>query len=159
LTWKKDGVNGTSIRNIQAVARAMTEKRQDVLKSPALRMISWAIAKAIKIGQLPPSDDWFRWDLTMPPKLSIDPGRDSKARIEDYKIGFKNLTGILQEEGKTRTQHYNERCAEIVEREEIKAEWEKRTGIQIDSREMQMLTPNDPAETEETITTQDNDTE
>ena len=152
LVWKKEGINGTSIRNIQAVARCAVERRQDVLKTPMLRIISWAIAKAIKIGQLPASQDWYRWDFTMPPKVSIDPRNDSKTQIEEYKIGSVNMTGILQEKGKIHGQHIRERCAEIVERKQIQAEYEAASGIKIDDRELQMLTPNEQPETE------DNDT-
>jgi len=145
LAWKKDSINGTTIRNIQATARMKVEKRQDVLRGPAIRMVGWAIAKAIKIGQLPPSDDWFRWDFTMPPKVSIDPGRDSKALIEEYKIGSVNMTEIMQEMGKTYESVIRERAIEVATRKRIVKEVEAATGETVDDREMQMLTPNEMA--------------
>ena len=145
LTWKKDGINGTTIRNIQATARMKVEKRQDVLRGPAIRMVGWAIAKAIKIGQLPPSEDWFRWDFTMPPKVSIDPGRDSKSMIEEYKIGLTNRTTIMQEMGKTYEDVIRERAIEVATMKRITREVEKATGETIDPRDMQMLTPNEMA--------------
>tara|TARA_R110000803_G_scaffold24227_3_gene58640 strand:- start:2476 stop:4035 length:1560 start_codon:yes stop_codon:yes gene_type:complete len=159
LTWKKDGINGTTIRNIQATARMKVEKRQDVLRGPAKRMVSWAIAKAVKIGQLPPSQDWYRWDFTMPPKVSIDPGRDSKALIEEYKIGSVNMTEIMQEMGKTYENVVTQRAVEIATRKRIQREVEAATGEQIDDREMQMLTPNEmaPSGDDEQPTTQENE--
>lgn len=158
LVGKAEGINGTTIRNIQARARSSVEARQDVLRRPAQRIISWACAKAIKLGILPASEDWYRWEFTMPPKLSIDPRNDSKTQIEEYKIGGINMTGILQEKGKTHAEHIRERCNEIVERKLIKAEVEAANpGVEIDDRELQMLTPND--QEEETPTTQSNDTE
>jgi len=146
LVWKSDGANGTTIRNIQARARASVEARQDVLRKPAKRIISWAIAKAVKMGILPASDDWYKWDFTMPPKVSIDPRNDSKTQIDEYKIGALNMTGLLQEKGKTHAEHIRERCEEIAERKAIKAEVEARTNTKIDDRELQMLTPNEMGE-------------
>jgi len=150
LTWKKSELNGTTTRIVQAGARMKVEKRQDVLRGPAIRMVGWAIAKAIKIGQLPPSDDWFRWDFTMPPKVSIDPGRDSKAMIEEYKIGAINMTEIWQEKGKIPEAMLRQRAVEGAERQRIRKEVEAETEEHIDNREMQMLTPNEtPDETSE----------
>lgn len=161
LVWKAENVTGTTIRNIQARARQSIEARQDVLRRPAKRIISWAVAKAINLGLLPASDDWWRWDFTMPPKLSIDPRHDSRAQIEEYKLGAQNMTGLLQEKGKTHSEHIRERCMEIVERKLLKEEFESKYGVEIDPRELQMLTPNDMAQedTEITNNNQDNDTD
>jgi len=143
LVWKAEGVTGTTIRNIQARARASVESRQDVLRKPARRIIGWAVAKAVKLGLIPPSDDWYKWDFTMPPKLSIDPRNDSRTQIDEYKIGSQNMSGILQEKGKTHSEHIRERCMEIIERKSIKEEMEAKYGVEIDDRELQMLTPNE----------------
>jgi capsid protein len=161
LVGKSDGITGTTIRNIQARARASIEGRQDVLRQPMKRIISWAVAKAIKQGLLPASDDWYKWDFTMPPKLSIDPRNDSRTQIDEYKVGAQNMTGILQERGKTHSEHIRERCGEIVERKIIKEEYESKYGVEIDDRELQMLTPNDmaPKDMEQTTTTQTNDSD
>ena len=122
------------------------------------RIVSWALAKAIKQGLLPESDDWHRWDFTMPPKLSIDPRNDSRTQIDEYKVGAQNMTGILQERGKTHAEHIRERCGEIVERKLIKDEFESKYGVEIDDRELQMLTPNDMAP-DENANTNNNQTE
>lgn len=161
LVWKSENVTGTSIRNIQARARASVEMRQDVLRKPAQRIIAWAVAKAIKLGLLPSSDDWWRWDFTMPPKLSIDPKNDSRQQIEEYKLGAQNMTQLLQERGKTYSEHIRERCMEVVERKIIKEEFEAKYGVEIDPRELQMLTPNDmpQEEPEPQPTTEENDTD
>jgi len=161
LVGKSDGINGTTIRNIQARARASVEGRQDVLCRPMKRIVAWAVAKAIKQGLLPASDDWYKWNFTMPPKLSIDPRNDSKTQIDEYKLGAQNMTGILQEKGKTHAEHIRERCSEIIERKTIKEEFEQAYGIEIEDRELQMLTPNEmaPVETSEPPTNQDNDSD
>ena len=51
-----------------------------------------------------------------------------------------NMTGILQEKGKTHAEHIRERCMEIIERKTIKEEYEAKYGVEIDDRELQMLT-------------------
>lgn len=146
LVWKAENVTGTTIRNIQARARASVEARQDVLRKPARRIVGWALSKAIKLGLLPASDDWYKFDFTMPPKLSIDPRNDSRTQIDEYKIGSQNMSGILQEKGKTHSDHIRERCMEIIERKAIKEEMEAKFGVEIDDRELQMLTPNEQAD-------------
>jgi hypothetical protein len=82
----------------------------------------------------------------MPPKLSIDPRNDSRTQIDEYKIGSQNMTGILQEKGKTHAEHIRERCMEVIERKQIKEEYEAKFGVEIDERELQMLTPNEQAD-------------
>ena len=149
LAWKMDGLNGVSIRNVQERARHSVEARQCVLKRHALRIITWALAKAIKHEYIPaPStpSDWRKWTFNMPPKLSIDPRHDAKTQIESYKLGAKNMTEILQDQSKTHADHIRERCNEIVERKIIKAEVEAANpGVTIDDRELQMLNPNEMA--------------
>ena len=157
LVWKPESLNSATVRNIQAKARAAVEQRQETLRQPALRIMRWAVAKAVKMGLLPASDDWYKWGFTMPPLLTIDPRHDSKTAIEQYKIGSRNMTGMLQEQGKTHGEHIHERCREVVERKQIKAEYEDKYGIEIDDREIQMLTPNDMGDTNEPQPTEDNE--
>ena len=67
---------------------------------------------------------------------------------------------MLQEQGKTHSEHIHERCREIIERKQIKSEYEAKYGIEITDRELQMLTPNDMGvvnETEEPKPTEDNE--
>jgi capsid protein len=147
LFWKSEGVNSALVRNIQERARASVEDRQDVIKSPALFEIRYAVAVAINIGILPrPKNpaDWWKLGFVMPRKFSIDPGRDAQQRREDYKIGLRNRTGIIAEEGGGDIEAFDmERIDEVFNREErILAEEEKR-GIEIDRRLFYMLTPNE----------------
>ncbi|MCW8802726.1 MAG: DUF1828 domain-containing protein, partial [Candidatus Bathyarchaeota archaeon] len=50
------------------------------------------------------------------------------------------------EKGKTHSEHIRERCMEIIERKSIKEEMEAKFGVEIDDRELQMLTPNEQAD-------------
>jgi capsid protein len=147
LYWKSGGVNSALVRNIQERARASVEDRQDTIKSPALFQIRYAVAVAMNIGILPRPKkpaDWWKIGFVMPRKFSIDPGRDAAQRREDYKIGLRNRTGIISEEGGGDIEAFdNERISEVFDREDrIRAEEEKR-GYAIDRRLIYMLTANE----------------
>lgn len=147
LYWKSGEVNAALVRNIQERARMSVEDRQDVIKSPALFTIRYAVAKAIKVGLLPkPSDsaDWWKFDFNMPRKFSIDPGREAQQRREDYRMGLRNRTGILAEEGGGDNEFFDyERIGEVFDREERILAEEARRGITVDRRLFYMLTPNE----------------
>ena len=147
LYWKSGEVNAALVRNIQERARMSVEDRQDVIKSPALFQIRYAVAKAIKIGILPqPKNpaDWWKLDFAMPRKFSIDPGREAQQRREDYKIGLRNRTDILVEEGRGDISGADdERISEVFDREEKIQAAEKARGINVDRRLFYMLTANE----------------
>ena len=149
FVWDPKQLNGTANRAELEKVRRSTSERQDVLEGPANRMIVYAIAKAIKLGILPHTDDWWKWGFTKPPKISIDPGRDSKADLDNFKAGRKNMTQLLSEDGRTYEDHVRERANEVVTRKRIQAEVEEESGIQIDDREMIMYTPNEQPEEED----------
>jgi capsid protein len=120
LCWKPDGQNGTQERAEIEKARTTILDRQELLKPVAQRIIGYAISKAIKSGILPEykgSDlgGFLKWDFTLPPKFSIDLGRDSAARREDYKLGFKNLSEVIAEQGQVLDQHMDARERETVD--------------------------------------------
>jgi capsid protein len=154
FVWKPNELTGTSNRLEMSKVKKSVEDRQDVLKGPARRMVVYAIAKAIKLGILPPNDNWWNWGFTMPPKISIDPGRDAKARIDQWKAGMINQTQICAENGRTYDEHILERLYEVATKKRLKEKVEVETGIKIDDREISMLTPNeqpDPKEEEENV--------
>lgn len=148
FVWKSAELTGTSQRaEIEKVRRSIDD-RQALLEPPARRVVGYAIAKAQKLGILPPNDEWWKWTFTMPPKITIDPGKDSVASLNEWKAGVKNQSDILAEKGITTEDHFRQRAAEIVLRKQIQAEFEEKTGIHIDDREMTMYTPNEMAEPE-----------
>lgn len=142
---------GTAERAAQNMAQRSVEDRQELLKRPAKIIVSWAIAKAIKAGMLPASPDWYRWDFTMPPKLTIDDGRVGKELDTAWKSGWQNHEDILGMHGKTLEEHYDQRAREVYLRKKAAAKWSIE-GIEVEDREMAMLTPNDMSK-EETQTT------
>ena len=149
LVWKAEGMNGNGIRHVQEMARMAVSARQCTLAEAYGRLLAWAASVFIARNELSmPSDpmDVRSMCFIYPSKFSIDPRHDAKTQIELYKMGMVNLTQILREKKRKVRAHFDERCAEITLRKQVKEEWEQKTGISIDEREMLMLTPNEMAE-------------
>lgn len=109
LSWNSKELNAGAIRLIVARAMRAVQDRQDLLRLPAKRCVGYAIAKAITRGILPPCDEWFKWGFTMPPRMSVDAGRDANAIRENYKCGVQNLSEIVEENGTTLEAHAERR--------------------------------------------------
>jgi hypothetical protein len=141
LVWKASG-QGTAERHEIAKAQRAIEDRQALLTRPALAIISWAVAKAQKAGMLPQSPEWYKWTFTMPRKLTIDDGRASKEQVDGFRSGYINHEDILADHGKTLEEHYDARAREVYLRKQAAEKWSI-DGIEIEDREMCMLTPNE----------------
>jgi capsid protein len=139
---------GTSQRMEIAMAQRTIEDRQDLLFYAAKRLVGYAIAKAQKRGDLPQSPDWYKWEFSTPPKLTIDDGRITKELEALWKIGATNMRDIVSMRGQSYESHIRERAEEIALRKLIAAEVGKAYGVEIDDREMSMLTPNEQPNTE-----------
>lgn len=153
LFWKANEVNAALVRNIQERARMSVEDQQDVLKSPALFQIRYAIAKAIKVGILPKpknAADWWKWDFQMPRKFSVDLAKDAQQRREDFKLGLCNRTGMASDMGLDAEVLEDERIEEVFRRRRKIREAKKNhpDDAEGDDREFFMLTANDTAQTD-----------
>ncbi|WP_035606224.1 phage portal protein [Haloferula sp. BvORR071] len=124
--------NGTADRISLLQGRKAIEDRQSLLKPLAKRIINFALGKAIDSGILAPAKQWWNWNLSCSNRLSIDLGRDSASLREEIKLGMKNLTQILAEEGRTREDHIRERAEEDALRIKIRKEVSERYGFPID---------------------------
>jgi len=166
LVWKPEGLNGNSVRHVQEMARMSVSSRQCTLVNAYRKVLSWAASLLISRGVLPmPSNpmDVASFGFIMPAKFSIDPRHDAKTQIELYKMGIVNLTQILRERKRKLVSHYDERCYEVTLRDLKIAEWEEKTKVKIDKREIIMLTPNEMPESDtegqdQTETIEENET-
>ena len=148
FVWKAGELNGTNQRaELEKVKRSI-EDRQDLQRLYSKKLITFAIAKAVKLGMFQPDEEWYKWDFTMPPKISIDRG-DEKIQVDSWRAGSKNLTEILSERGRTFDEHTRERAVEVAKRKLIKKEVEEEYDVSIDDREMVMLTENETPEDKE----------
>jgi len=130
--------NGTADRISLLQGRKAVADRQHLLKPFAKRIVTYALGKAIDSGILPASRGFWQWDFSTCNQLSIDLGRDSNALREEYKLGLKNLSSILSEEGKSLSAHLYERAEEAALAEKIRAEVEARHGITINPEAMRL---------------------
>jgi hypothetical protein len=134
---------GTAQRTEIAMAQRSIEDRQDMLFYAARRIVGYAIAKAQKRGDLPQSPDWWKWEFSTPPKLTIDDGRVTKELEALWKIGAANMRDIVSMRGKTYEEHIRDRATEIALRKLAAREASEIYGVPVDDREMAMLTPNE----------------
>lgn len=134
---------GTAQRTEIAMAQRAIEDRQDLLFYAAKRIVGYAVAKAQKRGDLPQSPDWWKWDFSTPPKLTIDDGRVMKELETAYKLGFKSASDITAAMGKEYKDVIMQKAEEAALRRLVAAEIMTKYGVEIDQRELAMMTPNE----------------
>lgn len=141
LVWKPAG-QGTAERTEIERARRSVEERIGVLKHLGLRIITYVVAQASAARRIPMPGNMLAWDFTVPPRLTVDDGREAKAQIEAYSAGHLNETEIQGWKGRDVEDHYRERAVELGKRElirmEVEEELQASTGkpIQISPQEM-----------------------
>ena len=115
--WKAD-LSGPSQRFVLAQAqRRFDEISQAVTTQMVSRVRLWALAKAIKRGDLTPPRGMDRWWTAVyhtPQRTTIDAGRDSAADREDFKLGIRTLADIAAERGSDWQEIVDQRVAEQV---------------------------------------------
>lgn len=115
--WKAD-LSGPSQRFVLAQAqRRFDEIAQAVTTQLVSRVRLWALAKAIKRGDLTPPRGMDRWWTAVyhtPQRTTIDAGRDSAADREDFKLGIRTLADIAAERGSDWQEIVDQRVAEQV---------------------------------------------
>ena len=113
--WKAD-LSGPSQRFVLAQAqRRFDEISQAVITQMVSRVRLWALAKAIKRGDLTPPagmDRWWQAVYHTPQRTTIDAGRDSAADREDFKLGIRTLADIAAERGDDWQEIVDQRVAE-----------------------------------------------
>lgn len=117
--WKAD-LSGPSQRFVLAQAqRRFDEVAQALTNQLVSRVRLWALAKAIKRGDLTPPrgmDRWWQAVYHAPRKTTIDAGRDSMADREDLKMGIRTLADIASERG--------DDWQEIIDQRKVEKEYE-----------------------------------
>lgn len=147
LAWKSAG-QGTAERVEVEIARRAVTQRQRLLLYAAKRMTTYAVGAAPSLAM---PGNMLSWGFTMPPRLTVDDGREAKALTESHRAGHTNETEIQGAKGRTLEIHYAERAEEAALKQLAKQAAEEKFNVVIDSREMGLLTPNEPAtETPET---------
>lgn len=110
-----DKLNGTAARAILQRAIRTIQRRQRILGKAAKRIVGWRVAKAIKRGELPANDKWWRVDFQLPKLPTVDSGRELKGVQDGYKLGLQTLDAICAEEGTDWVEHRTQREAELLD--------------------------------------------
>jgi len=156
LVWQAAG-QGTAERTEIMKARRTVVACQKRIRYAARRAFGWAYSVFADPSTSPKDSRWaqalpvlnypFSWDFTTPPRITVDDGRESKAMLDEWRAGARNLCDII--ETQTVAEFYAARADEIAIRKVIarqKAEEASKSSgfdITIDDREMAMLTPNE----------------
>src|SRR5260221_4418595 len=142
LACDASALSGTNSRMVIGQAQRAIIDRQELFRPVAKRILGYAVSKLIKLGRLPESPDWFRWDFTSPPRLSVDYGRDKMADQADWRAGIQNLCDILDQEGKDLEEHLIRRAREVALRKIIAKQVGDEFGVTITDDEMALILPN-----------------
>lgn len=143
LAWKPAG-QGTAERLEVEKARRAVDARQNILWHLATRSITFAVSVGVQRQGLPQLERPMAWSFSMPPRLTVDDGRELKSQMEAWRAGAVNISEIVESRGTTVEDHYMRRANDIAIKKKAKAAAEAAHGVTIDDREMGMLTPNDP---------------
>lgn len=149
MTWKPAG-QGTAERAEVERARRAIMARQKILKYVARRKLIYAYSVLATNKKITEVASPFSWSFTMPPRLTVDDGREAQMMREGYKLGSINMGDIQEAQGTTLEEHYRERAEEIALRKTIAAEVATKNKVTIEDREMVMLTPNEMGQQSQT---------
>jgi len=98
--WDTSAIGGVAQRFIMAKAARAFAARQDVLISSFLgKLWNYAIANAVRSGQLPMNPNWRRVHWQTPRSITVDVGREAQARRDDVKAGLMTLADFFGEQG------------------------------------------------------------
>lgn len=152
--WMGSG-QGTDARAEVMKCRRFVTKRQGQLWYAAKRTMSWAYSVFAKQGRVPILRNPTAWDFSRPPRLSVDDGRESKMELEELRAGSRNLSEVLEARGINEDDFLIRRAWSVANRKAIakiiaeEASQKYGTEIEIEDREMFMLTANEMSKPEE----------
>lgn len=159
LVWKPAG-QGTAERAEVMKARRSVIRRQKQLTYAARRALAWAYSVFVEASVVPILDHPFSWEFSKPPRLTVDDGREAKMEIEEWRAGLRNTSDITESKlGLTEDEFYTMRAHSIAKRKVIAANVGMSYGVEIDDREMAMLTPNETPQQNTQTQSQDEDSQ
>lgn len=148
--WKAAG-QGTAERVEILKGRRAIKQRQKVIMHAAVRAVSWAYSIFQQNKRVPLLDHPTSWNFTMPPRPTVDDGREASAQRDDWRAGLANTDELLEAKGMTEEEFLERRARGVAMRKvialRVAEEVSKESGysITIEEREMAMLTPNEMA--------------
>lgn len=114
FVWDSSKIGGAGVRSMVGQVQRVVETRQRTLYRPAMQCLLYAVASYMERGDIPLATDWYQWDFPLPPLYSVDMGRDSQNRREDFAVGIRSISNILAEESITAREHFLTRANDYL---------------------------------------------
>jgi hypothetical protein len=103
---------------------------RDRLLYPTLRRLDgYRVAKAQKLGLLPSSDEWMRWEYISPAQVTADRKYDSDVAIAEFRAGFRTMADVCARNGEWAEDVLKRRKRETSDLLKAAAELAKEHGI------------------------------
>jgi hypothetical protein len=106
IGWSWDfGLNPTKMSGgpariiVSKVNKKLRHIRDKILSPVRRRIDGWRIAKAIKNGRLPTSDEWFRWGYQFDAELTADEKYSSDVAMQEFRAGFISKRDVMAKRG------------------------------------------------------------
>ncbi len=99
LLFSPDDVAGKMNSSVVNIFNGAIQKRQQLLDFHAKFILGWALAKAIKNGDLPPNNEEILTDcveFTHPQPFSIDDAKVRQSDLSDYEAGVLTLDDLAK---------------------------------------------------------------
>jgi len=112
FVWNTAALGGTAQRFVLEKAQRRFEQRQQTIAKAMTRIWQWYIATQIQAGLLPNNPQFWRIDWQFPKKITVDAGRQSKATIEEIKMGLETYRGDYASRGKDWKKQLKEKAIE-----------------------------------------------
>ena len=81
-------VGGAPMRVIVEKINAVLEKRRKLVRKACSRVDGYAISRFIKLGILPPNDEWYKWEYQGPGDVTADKKYDSDVALQEISQGI-----------------------------------------------------------------------
>jgi len=81
-------VGGAPMRVIVEKINAVLDKRRKMVRKACQRVDGYAISRFIKLGILPPSAEWYKWDYQGPGEITADKKYDSDVDLQEISQGI-----------------------------------------------------------------------
>lgn len=87
-------VGGAALRVITDRVNRVVKKRRRLAGKNILRVDCYALAKAMKNGELPMDADWYKWGYQGPPDVTADRRYDAQTDQMEYQMGWSTMEDI-----------------------------------------------------------------
>jgi len=105
-------LGGAPMRTVVDRVNRTLKKRRRMVEMNVRRVDVYALAKAIKSGQLPANNEFWRWTYRPQADITADRRYESQTDIKEYEKGFVNLEDIVAKRSGDWLQRRTQREAE-----------------------------------------------